>query len=71
MSAVGRCPSAASDEALAHRVRVVGAVGQQDLAGLDLLQHVLGAPAVVSLPLGGLERDRKVLRVDEGMDFGG
>jgi hypothetical protein len=68
MSAVGHRldvgPSAAFGEALAHGVAVVGAVGQQDLAGLHLLQHVLGAPAVVSLPLGHLHGRSLTIRAD-------
>src|SRR4051812_36627596 len=43
---------------LAEKVAVVGAVGDQDLAGAEALKHIGGAPAVVSLSLGQLQGDR-------------
>jgi hypothetical protein len=36
-----------------------GAVAQEDLAGLHLVQHVPGAAAVVCLPLGLVEEVRQ------------
>ena len=56
---------------LAEKVAVVGAVGDQDLAGAEALKHVGGAPAVVSLSLGQLQGDRQAVGIDEGVDLGG
>ena len=55
---------------LAQRVAVVGAVGDQDLAGPEPVEHVGGAPAVMSLPFGQLQRDRQAVCVDERVDLG-
>ena len=42
------------------------AVGQENLAGPHLVQHLLGAAAV-----GELEGDRQAVGVDQGVDLGG
>lgn len=57
-------------EAVTQGVAVVGTVGEQDLPLAEVAQHVGGAPAVVRLALGELQRDRRPLGIDERMDFG-
>ena len=64
-------PGAACGEGLAQGVAVVGAVGQQDLAGAKRCEHVLGAAAVMGLAFGELRGDRQTVGVDQGMDLGG
>ena len=55
---------------MAERVAVVGAVGEEDLAGAEGAQHVGGAAAIVGLAFGQLQRDRQAVGVDEGVDLG-
>ena len=55
---------------MAQLVGVVRAIGQENVAGLHRVDHVLSAAAVVSLPLGQLERDRQAAGIDKGVDFG-
>src|SRR6185437_8889932 len=62
-------PGAAGSEGLAQSVTVIGAVSEQDLARADAVEHVGGAPAVMSLTFGELERDRVAVGIDEGVDF--
>jgi hypothetical protein len=38
---------------------------------LHLLQHVGGAPAVVGLAFGELQRNGQALGIDQGVDLGG
>src|SRR4051812_48085161 len=63
-------PGAALRQAHAEGVTVIGAVGEQDLAGAEAVEHVASASAVTGLALGELERDRIAIGVDEGMDLG-
>ena len=46
------------------RVAIVGAVGKQDLTLADAVQHVDGAPAVMSLSFRQLERDRETAGIN-------
>ena len=52
-------------------IAVVGAIGQEDLARPEARQHVVGALAVMGLPLAELEGDGQTVGIDEGMDLGG
>lgn len=63
------CPGAAFRERAAQVVAVVGAVGQQDLAFADVVQHIGGAAPVMSLAFGQLQPDRQAVGIDEGMDL--
>ena len=63
-------PGAAFGEAPPKRVRVIGAVGEEDLSRTDAAQHLLGAPAVVRLALGELQHDRQAVRIDQSVDLG-
>lgn len=64
-------PGASTGEILAQGVAVIGAVGQQDLAGPDGRQHVGGAATVVGLAFGELEGDGQPFGVDQSVDLGG
>ena len=55
---------------VAQRIAVIGAIGEQDLAGAEAVQHIAGAPAVMGLAFGQLERDRIAVGIDEGVDLG-
>ncbi len=63
-------PSALFLQALAQRIAVVSPVGKQDLSGTEIVEHVVGAAAVMRLALAQLERDRIAVAVDQRMDFG-
>jgi hypothetical protein len=63
-------PGALGRHGVAERVAVVGAIGHEDLARAETAQQVGGTPAVVRLSLAQLERDRKAIGVDEGVDLG-
>ena len=54
----------------AQRIAVVAAIGQHDAFARQCAKHVLGALAVVRLPLAQLERDREAASVDERVDLG-
>src|SRR5215204_2573823 len=64
-------PCAAIGEGLAQPIAVVSAVGEQDLALAQSLQHVGGARAVMGLALGELQRDGQAVGVDKGVDLRG
>src|SRR3972149_3306702 len=51
---VGIGPRAAFGEGLAQGVAIVGAVGEQDVAGSKGVEHILGRAAIVSLAFGEL-----------------
>ncbi len=52
-------------------VAVIGAAGEQDVPGLDGVEHIGGRAHVVCLALGQLEVDRPALGSDQRMDLGG
>lgn len=52
-------------------VAVIGAVGEQDLATADGVQHIGRAASVVRLSLGQLEQDSVAVGIDDGMSFVG
>lgn len=54
----------------AQRIAVVASVSQHDTFARQRGKHVLGAFAVVCLPLGELQGDREAARIDERVDFG-
>ena len=56
---------------LAQGVAVVGAVSEQDLPGLQAVEHVGGAAAVMRLALGQLDRDRHPVGIHQRVDLGG
>jgi hypothetical protein len=64
-------PGAAGAHCLPECVAVVGAVGKQDLPGLDAGQHVGRAATVMALSFRELDRDRQAIGIDHGVDFGG
>lgn len=64
-------PCAPFGHCSAQAVAIVGAVGEQDVARLDRLQHVGGRASIVSLALGQFEMDRSALGIDKRVDFGG
>lgn len=61
--ALGRDPGA-------QRIAVVAAIGEHDALARQRTKHVLGAAAVVCLPLGQLQCDGEPARIDERVDFG-
>ena len=63
-------PSAALLEADAQFVCVIGAVGEQDLALAQFVQHLPGAAPVMGLSLAQLEGDRQSFGVNQRMDLG-
>ncbi len=63
-------PCAASVEALAQSVAIVGAVSQKNLPLDKGIEHVGGAASVMRLAFGQLQIDRQALGVDERMNFG-
>jgi hypothetical protein len=63
-------PSALVLQLLTQRIAVVGAVGQRDLLGTEIIEHVDGATPVMGLALGHLAHDRIAVAIDKGMDFG-
>ncbi len=63
-------PGAAFGEALAKGVGIIRPIRQENVPGPHGVKHVLGAAAVMSLPLGQLERDRQAVGIDEDVDFG-
>ena len=54
----------------AQCVAVVAPVGEQNAVGLERIEDVLAALAVVRLALGQLERDREAVAVDDRVDLG-
>jgi hypothetical protein len=62
-------PRTALGQILAEPIAVIGAVGKQDLAGAEMVEHIVGALAVMGLTLGEFERDRIAVGIDQGMDF--
>lgn len=54
----------------AQSVAVVAAISQQDALAGQRAEQVRGAPAVVRLSFGQLERNREAAGIDERMDFG-
>jgi hypothetical protein len=56
---------------VAQRVAVVGAVGEQNLSGLQPVEHVSSAAAIMRLSFCELDRDRQTVGIDQGVDFGG
>ena len=62
---------AAFGQGNAQGIAVIGAVGEQGLAGADTVQHILGAAAVMGLALGQLQGERIAVGIDHRMDFGG
>jgi len=58
-------------EGLAQGVAVVGAIGEQNLARGEAIEHIGGAAPVVRLACGQLEGDGQAIGVDEGVDLGG
>ena len=57
-------PCAAITKVLSHAVAVISAVGEERLAGTDVIQYVLGALAVMGLPFGELELYGEAVGVD-------
>ena len=57
-------------DGVAERVAVVGAIGEEDLAGAEGAQHRSGSAAIMGLALAQRERDGQAVRVDEGVDLG-
>ena len=53
-----------------QRIAVVGAVGEEDLAGAEIAQHVGGTAPVMGLTGGQFERDRQPVGIDQHMDLG-
>src|SRR3954452_5408617 len=51
-------PGSALEQSVAERVAVVGSICEQDLPDAEAVQHIAGAPPVMDLALGELERDR-------------
>ena len=51
-------------------VAVIGGVGEQDLAFAKIVQHVLGASAVMGLTGRELQLHWQAVRIDEGVDLG-
>lgn len=62
-------PCAAFVKGLAHPVAVISAVGEQNLTVAEIIQHVVGAPAVMRLAFGELELHRQAVGVNESMDL--
>ena len=63
-------PGSLGRHGLAQDVAVVGAIGDQGLAGPEGAQHGSGAATVMSLPFAQRQRDRKAVGVHESMDLG-
>src|SRR3546814_9983156 len=63
-------PGASGGEPLAHGVAVVGAVGEQDLARPESIQHVLGRASVMRLTGRQLELHGPAVGIDKGMYLG-
>ena len=63
-------PCAACSQVRAHRIAVVGAVAEEDIAFAKTVEHVGGAAPVMRLAFGQLEPDRQAKRIDQGVDFG-
>ena len=60
---------AALRQALAECIAVIGAIGQQGLAGTEALEQIARALPVMGLAFGELERDRIAVGIDESVDF--
>lgn len=63
-------PSATLRQAFTKRIAVIGAIGQQGLAGTETVEQIACALAVMGLALGELERDRIAVGIDESMNLG-
>ena len=64
-------PGAALRQALAECIAVIGAIGQQGLAGTEAREQIARALPVMGLAFGELKRDRIAVGIDDGVDFGG
>src|SRR5271155_173045 len=63
-------PSSLLLDRRAQGITVIGPVGQKDLAGSEVAQHVLSASSIMGLALGELERDGQAVGIDERVDLG-
>lgn len=64
-------PGALVGHSDAQGVAVVDSVGEQNLSGFQLAEHVGGSAAVMRLPLDQLDPDGQTVRVDQGVNLGG
>lgn len=51
-------------------IGIIGLVRQHDCSGADVIEHVVGNLAVVTLSSGQAQPDREALPIDDRMDFG-
>ena len=64
-------PDAARGHFGSQCVRVIGAVGQQDIAIGEGVEHIGGAAAVMRLARCDLQQDRQAAGINQRMDLGG
>src|SRR3546814_3634153 len=62
-------PGAALREGGPEGVAVIGAIGEQDLAAAEGVEHVGRALAVMGLAFAQLQGDRQAIGVDESVDL--